>query len=532
MKKPVLFGQEKLNISSLGDVALRLEKVAVSKSGIARVRKNFKYLKEQSEKRVIYGLNTGFGPMAHIYILKERQIELQYNLIRSHAMGLGKPLSVDQSRAVMAIRLQTLLQGHSAVCEEACALLAEFLNRNITPVIYSHGSVGASGDLVQLAHVAQALIGEGEVVYGGKTLPTREVFSKVLAKDGLVPLGIQLREGLALINGTSAMTGIAALNVRNSKVLLHYALLASSAMFEIVQASDDYFSKEISAVRPHEGQIKAGETFRAVLKSSKRISRDGEAGEPFAEISANLDIQDGEKNGGTVTMDRSRQEIYSIRCAVQVLGPMIDAVSNSEKVVEIEMNSVTDNPITFTDDKIVHGGNFHGDYVSYEMDKLKIAISKLSVFSERKLAFLLNDRVNKLLPPFLNMGTVGLDLGFQGLQFVATSTTAENQSLAAPVSIHSITCNNDNQDIVSMGTNSALSADRVISNAFEIMAIELAAIQRAVKILGIESKMSRGTRELCQSVASCVTSKGDLVKRGDIQGIIDMMKTSEHSLLK
>lgn len=511
-------GKRNINISDIRDVSLYCKKVDISKDIIASLQSNFNYLGKRSENEVIYGLNTGFGPMAHVFIPKDKQIELQYNLIRSHAVGLGEHMSVSQVRSIMLVRLQTLLKSHSGVTVDVCNLLATFLNKEITPLVYKHGSVGASGDLVQLAHIAEALIGEGRVIYKGEIKETKDVFKSVLEKEGVFPITVSQREGLALINGTASMSGIGAMNVQYAKNLVQSSVLASALLFEIVEASEDYYSKEISSVRPHQGQIKVGELFRTILKSSKRTRI--------------TDIRKINQTSGsdTLLMQQSRQEIYSIRCAVQILGPIFEELMNATKVVEIEMNSVTDNPISFTNSKIIHGGNFHGDYVSYEMDKLKIAITKLSMFSERKLNFLVNDKINNMFPPFLNKGVVGLDLGLQGLQFVATSTVAENQSLSMPVSVHSITCNNDNQDIVSMGTNSALIAEKVIMNTFDVVAIELMALVRAVDNLKIENKLSRTTCAFYRDIKRCITSKSDLVKHDDVQGIVDLLKGIEADL--
>lgn len=512
-------GKRNINISDIRDVSLYYKKVDIAKESIASLQGNFNYLKKRSVNEVIYGLNTGFGPMAHVFISKDKQVELQYNLIRSHAVGLGEYMSVAQVRSIMLVRLQTLLKSHSGVTVEVCNLLATFLNREITPLVYKHGSVGASGDLVQLAHIAEALIGEGRVIYKGEVKETKDVFKSVLEKEDISPIGIHQREGLALINGTASMSGIGALNVQYAKNLIQSSILASALLFEIVEASEDYYSKEVSSVRPHQGQIKVGELFRSILKSSKRTRT-----ADIRMINETFELSD------TLSMQQSRQEIYSIRCAVQVLGPIFDELMNAMKVVEIEINSVTDNPISFTNSKIIHGGNFHGDYVSYEMDKLKIAITKLSIFSERKLNFLVNNKINNMFPPFLNKGVVGLDLGLQGLQFVATSTVAENQTLSMPVSVHSITCNNDNQDIVSMGTNSALIAEKVITNTFDILAIELMALVRAVDALKIENKLSRATRAFYSDIQKCITSKADLVKRDDVQGIVDYLKGTKTDL--
>ena len=515
-KSTLSIGSKDINISQVRDVALRLQKVHIQKEVHSKLKRNFEYLKNKSSNEIIYGLNTGFGPMSHVFISKEKQIDLQYNLIRSHAVGLGEYMSQEHVRAIMLIRVQTLLKAHSGVDSSVCDLLIEFLNRNIVPLVYKHGSVGASGDLVQLAHIAEALIGEGRVIYNGKITATKNIFKTVLNKSGIVPLKMQMREGLALINGTSSMSGIGALNVHYANLLVQTSILASALLFEIVEASEDYFSKEISEVRPHVGQKHVGELFRSILKDSKLV-RDTDRRE----------VQGESEMTDTIAMKQGRQEIYSIRCAVQVLGPIFDELTNATRVVETEMNSVTDNPVIFTGSKIVHGGNFHGDYVSYEMDKLKIAITKLSIFSERKLNFLVNDRINKIFPPFLNKGTIGLDLGLQGLQFVATSTVAENQSLSMPVSIHSISCNNDNQDIVSMGTNSALIAEKVIMNTFDVLAIELTAIVRAVENVNIESKLSTRTRRVYNIIKECISHKGDLVKRDDIQCIVDILKRGE-----
>lgn len=508
-------GKKNINISDIRDVALFFKKVEIIGETRALLQKNFNYLKGRSQNEVVYGINTGFGPMADVFILENKQIELQYNLIRSHAVGLGEYMSIPQIRSIMLIRLQTLLKSHSGVTVDVCNLIATFLNKEITPLVYKHGSVGASGDLVQLAHIAEALIGEGKVMYKGEIRDTKDVFKSVLSKEGIAPLKVTLREGLALINGTASMSGIGALSIHHAKNILHCSILSSAILFELVEASEDYFSKEISMVRPHAGQTKVGELFRNILKNSKLICRN--------DVRVKSDLA----HGSTAIMSRHRQEIYSIRCAAQILGPVFDQLEQSQKVIEVEMNSVTDNPITFTDSKIVHGGNFHGDYVSFEMDKVKIAMTKLSMFSERKINFLFNDRVNKMFPPFLNLATPGLDLGLQGLQFVATSTVAENQSLASSVYIHSIPTNNDNQDIVSMGTNSALLADTVIRNTREVVAIELLSIVRAVYILGIEKSMSSKTRDFYKRISKVVQLKQDLILREDVEKIIRLIETED-----
>ena len=242
-------GKKNINISDIRDVALFFKKVEIIGETRALLQKNFNYLKGRSQNEVVYGINTGFGPMADVFILENKQIELQYNLIRSHAVGLGEYMSIPQIRSIMLIRLQTLLKSHSGVTVDVCNLIATFLNKEITPLVYKHGSVGASGDLVQLAHIAEALIGEGKVMYKGEIRDTKDVFKSVLSKEGIAPLKVTLREGLALINGTASMSGIGALSIHHAKNILHCSILSSAILFELVEASEDYFSKEISMVR-------------------------------------------------------------------------------------------------------------------------------------------------------------------------------------------------------------------------------------------------------------------------------------------
>lgn len=508
----IQLGESPLRIADIGRISFDNQKISLSPRFLKKARANHIFLKKYAENNIVYGSNTGFGPMSDMYIGKRNRIKLQLNLIRSHTVGQGQPIPDMYVRAVLAIRLQSLLQGHSGVHENTFRILASVLNKNILPVIPEHGSVGASGDLVQLAHIALALLGEGEVRFKGR----QEAASAVFRKEGITPLKIISREGLALMNGTAVMTGIGAINILRARALMHYAVLAAASLYEITRSPDDYFSSELAAVRPHKGQKKISQIFRKTLKDSKLIVR-----------KRNIPLDTEVARRDIARMPKGSQEVYSIRCAPQILGPILDTIGTAEETVETEMNSVTDNPIIVTDKKIIHGGNFHGDYVALGMDTLKIAIIKLSLLSERRLNYLMNDKINKRFPPFLNRGTMGLDLGLQGLQFVATSTVAENQSLSVPVSIHSIPSNNDNQDVVSMGTNAALLTKKVISNTFEVLAIELEAIARAIDILGIQGEMSVTTRSLYADIRRCVPlsqKDPDAIRHQDIRNIIRMME--------
>src|SRR6478609_4956181 len=390
-----------------------------------RVNESFDFLKEFSVNKIIYGVNTGFGPMAQYRVKDEDRIQLQYNLIRSHASGTGKPLNATCVKAAILARLNTLSLGNSGVHSSVIQLMKELINRDITPLIFEHGGVGASGDLVQLAHLALVLIGEGEVFYKGERRLTQEVF----AIEKLEPIQVEIREGLALMNGTSVMTGIGVVNVHHANKLLDWSIKFSGAINEKVQA------------------------------------------------------------------------YYSLRCVPQILGPVLETINNVASILEEEFNSANDNPIIDVKNQhVYHGGNFHGDYISLEMDKLKIVVTKLTMLAERQLNYLLNSKINEILPPFVNMGTLGFNFGMQGVQFTATSTTAENQMLSNPMYVHSIPNNNDNQDIVSMGTNAAVITSKVIENAFEVLAIELITIVQAIDYLEQKDQISSVTRKIYDDI--------------------------------
>lgn len=469
-------------------------KIHLSDETKERINNSFIFLRDFAKDKIIYGVNTGFGPMAQYRINESDQIQLQYNLIRSHATGMGDKLSPTEAKAALLARIQTLSLGYSGVHPYAVELMVEFLNRDIIPVIYRHGGVGASGDLVQLAHLALNLIGEGTVIYQGVEQPTAEV----LTKEGLKPMDIYLREGLALINGTSVMTGIGMVNAILSKRLFQWSLLCSGMMNEIVNAYDDHLSATLNEAKLHSGQRLVSETLRQNLVDSKLIRK-------REEHLYNGKVQE------SIFKDKL-QEYYSIRCVPQILGPIWDTLQYTTDTLVAEANSANDNPIVdVASSHVYHGGNFHGDYIALEMDKLRIAITKLTMLSERQLNYLLNPSINEVLPPFVNLGVLGLNFGMQGAQFTATSTTAENQTLATPMYTHSIPNNKDNQDIVSMGTNSASLTRRVIDNAFEVLSIQLVSIAQAVESLQIQDKLSSKHRIVFDQIREVVPAfKEDL----------------------
>lgn len=470
--------QDYLTIQDFSSIVLENEKVEVASTLLQRVQKSYEFLQSFSSNKVIYGVNTGFGPMAQYRIQEKDQKQLQYNLIRSHASGIGNPLAPVHVKAAILARLNTLALGKSGVNDSVIHLMKELINRDITPLIFAHGGVGASGDLVQLAHLALILIGEGEVFYKGERKATKEVFEL----EQLQPIDIKIREGIALMNGTSVMTGIGIVNVLASEKLVQHMIKASSMINELVQAYDDHLSEPLNHSKLHQGQRKVAESMRNHLKDSE-LTRNRQqhlySGDNTEEI-----------------FKEKVQEYYSIRCVPQILGPIYDTIEVVKDVLEKEINSANDNPIIDVEaQQVYHGGNFHGDYISLEMDKLKLVITKLSMLSERQLNYLMNSKINEMLPPFVNLGQLGFNFGMQGVQFTATSTTAENQALSTSMYIHSIPNNNDNQDIVSMGTNAAVLCSNVIENAFEVLAIECITLIQAVDALQCYEKMSSASKK-------------------------------------
>jgi histidine ammonia-lyase len=478
---------EKITLGNLENLLFLDEKYILSQDQQKRVVESYEFLSSFSREKVIYGINTGFGPMAQYVISDEELNQLQYNLIRSHSNGIGESLPPKYVKAAMISRLHTLALGFSGVSFELTKTLETFINKDILPVIPVHGGVGASGDLVQLAHIALALIGEGYVSYNEETYETKELLEKL----NISPAKLKLRDGLALINGTSCMSGIAAINLIYSGELIDWAILASSVMNELTASYDDSFSAELNESKIHKGQQNVAAKMRTHLVDGNVLKK------------RNDHLFNGDHIKGKEYFSEKVQEYYSLRCVPQIIGPILDAWNNATKVLENEFNSANDNPIICNKSKnVYHGGNFHGDYISYEMDKLKIGITKLSVLMERQLNYLMNAKLNDKFPPFLNRGKLGLNFGLQGMQFTAVSTTAENQTLSNPMSVHSISNNGDNQDIVSMGTNSALLTKKVIDNSYDVLSIHLVAIAQAMDISDNFDQFSSAAKDLYKFVRS------------------------------
>jgi histidine ammonia-lyase len=507
-------GNRNLTLDDFFKILYEGEKIKINSKSRQKVDESFEFLKSFAKGKVIYGINTGLGPMAQYKINDNDGIALQLNLIRSHCSGLGTPLSDANVKATMLARLSSLMKANSGIHVEVVDLLQELINSDIFPLIPEHGGVGASGDLVQLAHLALILIGEGEVRYENRLRATKEVFKEL----GLKPISIHVREGLGLINGTSAMTGIGMINIIQSRNLVTWSVAASSMILELVSSFDDHFSEELNKVKSHQGQQKIAAMMRTIVNDSQLVRR-------------RADHMYNDRTDDVQIFKYKVQEYYSLRCVPQVLGPVLDTIQFAEKILVSEVNSTSDNPIIDTDSKnVYHGGNFHGDYVALEMDKLKIAITKLSMLAERQLNYLMNDKLNEILPPFVNLGKLGLNLGLQGVQFTAVSTTAENQTLCFPAYIHSITNNNNNQDIVSMGTTAALITQRIIDNSFQVLAIEMMAILQAIDYLGFKERLSTFSKKMFEDLRAVFPRfTKDTVKYEEMNNVYRYLR--EHNLV-
>ncbi|MDR1593122.1 MAG: aromatic amino acid ammonia-lyase [Prevotellaceae bacterium] len=478
----------------------------VDKDALAKVDESHRFLRDFAANKLIYGINTGFGPMAQYRIDETELLNLQYNIIRSHSSGMNEYLEKDYAKAVLINLLNSMLGGYSGVHTDLIHIIVAMIIEDITPCIPLHGGVGASGDLVQMAHVALNIIGEGEVFCGDTIMPAADAFRL----KSINPLKISLREGIAIMNGTTAMTAVAALNVCRATIALEWSLALSACLNDMMQSYDDHYSERLNIVRQQSGQLVIAYILSEFLEDSKRIkSRERLYGQTVEENH----IED------------KVQPFYSLRCIPQILGPVHDTLDYARKIVENELNSTTDNPIVDVETKnVYHGGNFHGDYISLEMDKLKLVMTRVGMLAERQLNYLMNPAINGCLRPFLNSETLGLNFGFQGIQFTATSTAAENQALSTSNYVHSIPNNNDNQDIVSMGFNAACAAKKVIDNVFEILAIQAAAVIQGIDMLSCKDELSTKNQKIYTDLRDVFAPlDGDRATRNDLMKLKEFM---------
>ena len=400
-----------------------------------------------------YGINTGFGDLATVKIDGDQVSELQRRLLLSHSAGVGAPLEPEAVRGMLVLRANTLAQGFSGIRAEVVDLVLALLERDLLPVVPRKGSVGASGDLAPLAHLSLALIGEGPVSFEGETMPAAEA----LAKAGLEPVTLGAKEGLALINGTQAMTALTALSALELRRLVKSADLIGALSTEALRGADTAFEARLSALRPHAGQRMSAANLWSLLQGSE--------------------IRESHRDN-----DLRVQDPYSVRCMPQVHGAVRDALGDAESRLVVEMNSVTDNPLVFADaGDVISGGNFHGEPIAMAADFLAIAAAELGAISERRVEKLTN-AAHSGLPPFL-VERAGLDSGFMMAQVTAAALASENKGLAHPASVDSMPTSADQEDHVSMGMGAALKLRRSVRNTRRILAIELLGAAQGIDLL-------------------------------------------------
>src|SRR5256885_1959720 len=426
--------------------------------------------------RVSYAITTGVGKLSDVRIAGDQIRELQVNLVRSHSVGVGEPFSVSDTRAMMLLRANSLSKGHSGIRSTVIDTICELLNRNVTPFVPSQGSVGASGDLAPLAHLALALIGEGECVNQSFVrIPAAEA----LKRGGIKPLVLEAKEAVSLINGTQAMLGIGTLAVLGAETLADSADVIGSMTLDALRGTDVAFDERIHRARPHAGQLASAANLRKMLEGSE--------------------IRESHRDCGRV------QDAYSLRCIPQVHGAVRDTLVNCRAVFETEANSAVDNPLVFSNADVLSGGNFHGEPIAFALDFLAIALSALAGISERRIERLVNPALNEGLPPFLAPGA-GLNSGFMMPQVTAAALVSENKVLAHPASVDSITTSGNKEDYVSMGMTAALKLQRIVENTRNVLAIEAIAAAQALDFVAPLRTGKRGQKayEAIRSVCAAM----------------------------
>jgi tyrosine 2,3-aminomutase len=520
-KKQITIDGESMSIVHFQELTNKFTKWEVSDLNRSKIKNSRKIFEAISKNNTpIYGVTTGFGEMVYMSVDASKEEELQTNLVRSHASGVGPYFSPLECKSILLARTNALVKGFSAVREVVVDRMLFMLNNNIIPAIPEIGSLGASGDLAPLAHMALPLIGEGEVFNeDGTIVPAGEM----LEKWGITPLKLHFKEGLALINGTSAMTGLSCLVLNNALNQIKEAEIITALSLEVLEASTGAFEEDgHKLAKPHQGQIDCASNLRVLLNSSSMVKSHKQLEE---EISQKL-------QGQNVTNTNTYiQKAYTLRCIPQIIGAVRDNIYHSIKIAEIELNSANDNPLFFGKDNIFHGGNFHGQPIAFSLDTAAMVLTQIGVVSERRLNRLLNKHLSNGLPEFLVKNEPGLNCGFAGAQYPATALVAENRSLCHPASIQSIPSNGDNQDVVSMGLISGRKARRIMNNNWYILALEGLSAAQAVDIKSCYPKLSDSGKATYDFIRNFVPPlDGDRYMRDNIEVIAKELKTG--ALLK
>ena len=495
---PVVLDGESLTIEKVVSVARFNAPVKLSEACYADIdRARALVEKILREDRRVYGISTGFGEFSKVNVGHEQSAQLQENLILSHCVATGTPFGREIVRAMMLLRANALVRGYSGIRRELIECLIAMLNKDVTPVVPRQGSLGASGDLAPLAHMALVLIGRGEAWYGGECLPGAEAMKRA----GIPTYHLLAKEGLALINGTQCMTAIGTLVWYDLDRGAKLADITASMTMEALTALTSAFDPRIHAIRPQRGQSLVAKNIRLLLENS-----------PTAEASRDLRVQDA----------------YAIRCIPQVHGAVRDSVAYVRSVLEIEMNSVTDNPILFPEDEsVISGGNFHGEPVALVMDFLGIAAAELCSISERRLERMVNPTLSNGLPAFLTPRG-GLNSGYMICQYAAASIVSENKVHAHPASVDSIPSSANQEDHVSMGTTAARKCRTIVKNLYSVLAFELMAAVQAIDLRGIADRLSPVHREIYDLVRSVVPfCEDDHELRVDVSAMNELIRSGK-----
>jgi histidine ammonia-lyase len=446
---------DSLSLTDVVEVSRNFKAVKLSPKVIPKVKQSRKFVEKiLKENKPVYGITTGFGELASTTISADDSAQLQENLIRSHAVGVGEPLAEDVVRGMILLRGNALAKGYSGVRLELIEFLLQLLNKKIYPYIPSQGSVGASGDLAPLSHLALVIIGEGECFKRGKRYPSL----KILKERDLTPLRLMAKEGLGLTNGTQMMAAVGSLVTEDADLLLKNAQIAGSMSLEALKGTARAFDDKIHRLRPHPGQIGVAANIRELIKGSKIIA-------------SHIDCN-------------KVQDAYTLRCMPQVFGAIKDTISQAKDVLTIEINSATDNPLVFAaEEEVISGGNFHGEPLAFIMDFMGIGLAEIASISERTIDRLVNPHVSGL-PPFLSPNS-GLNSGFMIAQYTAAALVSENKVLAHPSSVDSIPTSAGQEDHVSMGSISARNTAQIAKNVQQVLAIEMLCAAQGIDFLSL-----------------------------------------------
>lgn len=501
-----------LTIPKLYLVAHREERCRLADSARERMRQSRALVEKlAAEPRAIYGINTGFGPLSSTRIAQPNLEQHQLNLLHHLSVGQGSLFSAVETRGIMAARANALARGFSGIRPEVVELLIEALNRDLLPEIPCEGSVGASGDLAPLAHMARMLVGLGHVRIGGQRLAGLAA----LNEQGLKPVVLQCKEGLALVNGTSVMTALAALAAHEAGALLSWAELLAACLFQALWASPEVLCEQVHKARGFRGQSTVAERIAAHLRTHPGFCRQ-------------IDEHQWGSHAKPVEPGTEIQDPYSVRCAPQILGAFQEALWHVEAVVTRELNASTDNPLVFPETaSVIHCGNFYGQQIAMVCDYLRLGLAKLALLLDRQLERLVNWRYSLGLPPLLSGGDSGLNSGFMGVQLLATSLAAECRILSAPASVQTIPTNANNQDVVSMGTISARMTRELAAKVWKLAAIQALALTQAADLRGgdIMGDRYRTLHDLVRAVSDQLTVDRPLFE--DIARVTDLLQAPD-----